>query len=199
MVLHAIRQACPRTRLTGSDVRSDGLRLARSRLPGVSLYQIDARQIPFRDHFDVVGAFDVIEHMEDDEAALREIGRALKPGGGLLLTVPQHRFLWSAADDFSRHKRRYSRAEIVGTLRRSSFTVLSATSFFTFLLPVQLAVRWRQRRCHTPFDPRSELRVPAGVNTLLDWLSRFEQLAPRAGVSLPAGGSLLVVARRQFS
>jgi SAM-dependent methyltransferase len=57
------------------------------------LFQMDARKIPFESEFDVIGAFDVLEHIEEDEKALAQIFHAVLPGGGLILTVPQHRFL----------------------------------------------------------------------------------------------------------
>ncbi len=77
------------------------------------MLQFDACAIPYKAEFDVIGAFDVIEHIEEDTAALTQMYQALKPGGGLLITVPQHRFLWSAVDEMSYHKRRYHRNELI--------------------------------------------------------------------------------------
>lgn len=72
--------------------------------------QMDARAIPAEAVFDLIGAFDVIEHIEEDEAALAAIHRALAPGGVAIIAVPQHPWLWSEADDVAHHARRYSRA-----------------------------------------------------------------------------------------
>ena len=82
-VLLAIRQAMPELQLTGSELHPLGLRYARERLGSdVTLLQMDARNIPCRDQFDVVGAFDVIEHIAEDERVLQAIHRSLKPRGG---------------------------------------------------------------------------------------------------------------------
>ena len=111
-VLAGIRENFPGMRLVGSEIFDDGLIYAKARLPNVELYKMDARRIVFECEFDVVGAFDVLEHLVEDESALVQIFDAARPGGGLLITGPQHPFLWSATDQFAMHQRRYSRAEL---------------------------------------------------------------------------------------
>ena len=106
-VLSHLGRIAPRLRLSGSDMFFEGLSFSRKRLPGVTLFQMDARHIPFDQEFDVIGAFDVLEHIGEDEDVLKQMYRAVKPGGGIMLTVPQHRFLWSRIDERSFHKRRY--------------------------------------------------------------------------------------------
>ena len=64
---------------------------------------MDARRIPFEDEFDVIGAFDVLEHIKEDEQVLVQMHRAVKSGGGIMLTVPQHMFLWSEQDVQAHH------------------------------------------------------------------------------------------------
>ena len=66
----------------------------------------------FRNEFDVIGAFDVLEHIADDELVLSQMHQAVRKGGGIILTVPQHSFLWSEIDEYSRHVRRYSVSEL---------------------------------------------------------------------------------------
>src|ERR1041384_8013479 len=110
-VLSGIRQAFPDLRLSGSEIFSVGLTFAAERLPGIQLYQMDARQIPFREEFDVVGAFDVLEHVTEDEEVLSQMYQATRKGGGILLTVPHHPFLWSSLDVHARHVRRYQTRE----------------------------------------------------------------------------------------
>ncbi|HEY6048907.1 MAG TPA: class I SAM-dependent methyltransferase, partial [Sphingomicrobium sp.] len=61
-------------------------------------------------HYDLIGAFDVIEHIDDDAAALASIAGKLKPGGKFVMTVPAHQWMWSAHDTVNHHKRRYSKA-----------------------------------------------------------------------------------------
>ena len=99
--------------VTGADIFTKGLIFAEERLQGRAHFlQLNALDLPFRKEFDVIGAFDVIEHIDDDVAALKEIHKALKPGGGILMTVPRHMFLWSAVDTTAHHKCRYSGAEL---------------------------------------------------------------------------------------
>jgi hypothetical protein len=120
--------------------------------------------------------------------------QSLRPGGGLLLTVPQHPFLWSAVDDWSRHRRRYTRADLRDKLARAGFRTLCATSFTTLLLPaIYLA---RARPAPAEFDPCFELRIHPAINALFGALGSIERAFIRAGGSLPAGGSLFVVAQR---
>jgi len=69
-------------RLAGSEIFSAGLAFVAMRVPSAAFYQMDARNIPFRDEFDIIGAFDVLEHIEDDVAVIDQVAKALRPGGG---------------------------------------------------------------------------------------------------------------------
>lgn len=103
----------------------------------------DVRDMPFADGaFDLVLATDIVEHVDEDVSALREIHRVLKPSGRVLLTVPAFRSLWGLQDRVSHHKRRYRRGEFVEKLRAAGFTVEDAF-YFNFLLfaPIWLARR----------------------------------------------------------
>ena len=195
-VTRALRTALPQAEMWGSDIHVEGLRFAAGRLQdSATLFQMDACRIPFRAEFDLVGLFDVLEHIEDDEAVLREIGRALKPGGGILLAVPQHMSLWGPADDLARHKRRYAAGELARKVREAGFDVILKTSFVSLLLPVLYASRLRSRRTRT-YDLLAELRIHPALNLL--FLSRAQRGATliRSGLRLPAGGSQFLVARR---
>src|ERR1700738_4692340 len=87
-------------------VASDALREGRPESRGVAFLQCDARQVPFENEFDVIGCYDVLEHIADHSAVLRQMWAACRPGGGILLSVPQHSWLWSAADERAHHHRR---------------------------------------------------------------------------------------------
>jgi SAM-dependent methyltransferase len=193
-VASAIRAAFPRLEMTATEVLVRGLAFATRKLPGVSLLQMDAHRIPFDAEFDVIAAFDVIEHIDDDRGVLRAMYEGIAPGGGVVLTVPQHQALWSPIDDFGCHRRRYSRRELQDKLRDAGFTVVRMTSFLSLLLPLLFAARWRLRS----FDPEvdSELRVSPVLNGLLTGICSVERIGIRMGVSWPAGGSLLAVAVR---
>jgi SAM-dependent methyltransferase len=191
-VLASVHRALPQVRVVGGELHRRGLDYAAQRVPGVELVQIDARKIPFDGEFDVVGAFDVLEHIDDDEGVLDELCAAAKPAGGLVLTVPQHLWLWSATDDYGEHKRRYRRAELVAKVQAAGFDVRRVTSFVSLLLPAMAAMRL-VGRVRRP-DPAAELSAPA--DSTLERILELEQAFIRRGGDLPIGGSLLLVARR---
>jgi SAM-dependent methyltransferase len=194
-VLQAIAAAFPSMTLAASDVGDRGFTYARARVPRAEFFVADAAKIRVPRTFDVAGAFDVLEHIPDDEGALAALAAAVEPGGGLLITVPQHRWLWSAADDYSHHMRRYRRRELVTRVTAAGFTVLRVTSFVSVLLPLMAAVRWRER--HRPYVPLAAMRVAPATNAALTTALTAERATIRAGLSWPFGGSLLLVARRR--
>lgn len=195
-VLQALRATLPAITVSGSERSLEGLRFASQRVPGAQLMQMDARHIPFESEFDVIGLFDVLEHIEEDGAVLRELHKALTPGGGVVITVPQHRFLWSDFDSESRHQRRYSRRDLLTKLAAAGFTVLRATSFNALLLPALMLRRRASSPRQARQEPLAELRgIPPAINSFCRGINRLEGMFIQAGVSFPAGGSLLVVAR----
>src|SRR5215203_1763502 len=121
-VMSGLRKAFPNLVLSGSEVFSEGLGFAAARLPGVELFQMDARRIPFREEFDLIGAFDVIEHIKQDEEVLAQMFQSTRKGGGILITVPHHQFLWSPVDEFARHVRRYETRELRDKVERAGFS-----------------------------------------------------------------------------
>jgi SAM-dependent methyltransferase len=194
-VLQAVRQAFTTLDVTGAELHPEGLAHARDRLPGVPLLQLDARRLPFRDEFDAIGGFDVLEHIDDDHAALASMRAALKDGGVLLLTVPQHPWLWSAADEVAHHQRRYTRRGLRERLGAAGFEILLTTSFVTTLLPAMAASRLAERVRSAPYDAMSEHRSAERLGVLPELPLRLERALIRRGARLPAGGSLLAVAR----
>ena len=195
-VLSGLRQALPGLSLAGSDIFESGLTHAAQRLPGVRLFQMDARHIPFEQEFDVIGAFDVLEHIREDEFALTQMFQAIRPGGGIIVTVPQHRFLWSKLDDYSFHKRRYGWGNLVAKARRAGFSIVRVTSFVSLLLPAMLAARLTKTGHSQKFDPLAELQLSPGLNVVFEKIMGVEHMLIAGGVSFPVGGSLLLVARR---
>lgn len=127
--------------IEGADIFLEGLNFCRKRVSTVDLYQVDILSMPFYNTFDVIGAFDVLEHIDDDNKALEEINRALKAGGSLLLTVPAHKFLWSYFDKRSSHQRRYSKRELIVKLEQAGFTVRKISYYMFFLFPMFAAIR----------------------------------------------------------
>lgn len=196
-VLSALAHRFPEARFTGSEIFTRGLQFAAQRAPKARLYQMDARAIGHRDEFDVIGAFDVLEHIAEDKIVLKEIHKALLPGGILVLTVPQHGWLWSHSDDYACHQRRYTAAELTHKLKETGFTIIRSTSFVSLLLPAMLLSRFLQRRTTLEdFDPSAEFRLNPVLNAVFFRLMQIEIFFIRAGLSLPLGGSRLVVARK---
>ena len=190
-------------RAVGSELHAAGLAFARGRLPGwVELVQMDARRIPARNAFDVVGAFDVIEHIADDAEALRAMFAAVRPGGGVVVSVPQHPWLWSRADEAARHVRRYRRGELEARMREAGFRVMDSTSFAALPLPLMAASRLAARgagrgRAGIAREREGgigrEWEMLAGLNSLLRAVLRAEVALTSAGVRWPVGGSRIVV------
>jgi SAM-dependent methyltransferase len=183
--------------LTGLESHIAGLRHARSRLPGVELVQADARVLPYESKFDAVGVFDVIEHISEDEAVLASIHRALKPGGIIVVTAPQHKWLWSCTDEEAMHKRRYTRHELSSKLRGAGLSVLYCTSFVTTLLPVMYASRLTKRGAvANSKNDAYEFELSRVVNAVCGAAMQVDEVLIRMGLSLPVGGSLLAVAHK---
>jgi 2-polyprenyl-3-methyl-5-hydroxy-6-metoxy-1,4-benzoquinol methylase len=195
-VLSWIEREKPELSLTGSEVYESGLNLAERRLKKTELFQMDARKIPFSEEFDVVGAFDVLEHIQEDELVLSQMHQAVRKGGGILLSVPQHRFLWSDADKFSFHVRRYEALEMRKKVEKAGFQVVLSTSFVFFLLPAMMISRFLSKGKVQENGPKVELNLSPFLNCIFKWVLNLEILLIKWGVRLPLGGSLLLAARK---
>ncbi len=195
-VLSGIQKCYPHLTLSGSEISITGLDFASQRLKNIKLLQMDARKIPFDSEFDVIGAFDVIEHIIEDELVLSEIFRSLNRGGGLLITVPQHPFLWSSTDEFACHVRRYSANELITKVEKAGFEVERITSFVSLVFPLMFISRLRNKIKKEKLDSNEELKINPVLNTCLKSMLSFERFLIKAGISFPFGGSLLLVGRK---
>lgn len=190
-VLSGIGRAFPGIALSGSELFTQGLYHASRRLPQAQLMQMDARRIPYHEEFDIIGAFDVIEHIEEDTTVLNAIHRALVPGGAAIFTVPQHPWLWSYSDEYACHVRRYKRGELEEKLQAAGMDVVFSTSFVSLLLPL-LAVSRLRNKNSIDQDATSELKLPPTANSALYSIMQFERELIRRGVRFPFGGTRLV-------
>jgi SAM-dependent methyltransferase len=139
-VLKTLAETLPEAHLAGSELQTAGLAHARMRHgERIELLQMDARHPGLDAALDLVGAFDVLEHIPEDDAVLAALTRALRPGGILMASVPQHPFLWSTADDLAHHQRRYRRGELAAKCRAVGLEIVTTTSFVT------LPAGWRKR------------------------------------------------------
>ena len=201
-VLSAIADSRPGLRLTASELHSAGLREARRRLgERATFVQLDARSIPAREVFDVVGAFDVIEHIAEDEEVLTAMSEAARRGGGVILAVPQHPFLWSDFDEKAHHVRRYRRGELEQKTEKAGMRVVFSGSYAALLFPLMATSRLLRGRTkanrkvveHTDTVP-VEFRLPRMLNAFVRCLLQMEVSATLAGARFPFGGSRIVVA-----
>jgi len=206
-VLRTLERACPQGMVVGMDPFIEGLRFARRRTIG-ELVQGDIHAHPFGVQFEVIGLFDVLEHLTDDAGALRAIHGLLAPDGNLLLTVPANASLWSYFDYASHHQRRYGRDELEVKLRGAGFRVEYLTYAMATLFPLVWARRRAARvlwhtKCGTTENADElamrDLRIMPGVNGVLSWVLQQECRLLARRRRLPFGTSLLAVARRDDS
>lgn len=195
-VLSAIERRFSTWSIVGSEALASGLDRTRERVQRAELRQLDARDLPYEGEFDVVGAYDVLEHIAEDEASLAQIHKALKPGGLVVLTVPQHMLLWGPADEYAHHVRRYASRDLEAKLVAAGFRLRRMTSFVSFLLPLMFASRLAQKLRPAAYDPASEFNMAPGLDRALEAVLNLEQALIRRGVRFPAGGSLLAVAEK---
>lgn len=195
-VLQAVRAAFPQAAISGAEYYAQGLRFAQSRVPDAAFYQLDARTMPFEAEFDVIGAFDVIEHIKEDEQVLAQMFQAVKPGGGIALTVPQHHWLWSVADEYKQHERRYERGDLMAKVERAGFKVAYTTSFVSLLLPAMYASRFMQNKAEERPDRMTEFNIGGTANTLFNTVMQAETALIGRGLRFRLGGSRLMIAQK---
>jgi len=200
-VLSGMAECRPAMKLYGSEAYLSGLMHAKKRLPCAWLAQMDARRIPFESEFDVIGAFDVIEHIEEDRMVLEQMYQALNPGGGIIITVPQHTWLWSEVDDKAGHKRRYARQDLIEKITDAGFTKVTTTSFIGLLLPFMMASRLmgnsnRNKSPQKNAKATAGLNLSGGINRVFMKICDIERSMIKSGVTIPWGGSLVCVAKK---
>lgn len=194
-VLRGIREAYPQVELHGSEYFEEGLSFARQRIPGANFRRIDAKEMEEIEAYDVIGAFDVLEHIDEDERVLKNLASAIKTDGSLVITVPQHPWLWSTLDDYAHHERRYTRQELVEKVSRAGLEVVYTTSFVSLLVPLMWLSRLRARR--EEYDVTSEFNIPVWLNKSLEAVMTVEIFLLKKGWRFPVGGSLLLVATKR--
>jgi SAM-dependent methyltransferase len=178
----------------GVDIADEAVEYCRQR--GVEhVTQASVVELPFpNQHFDVITGVDILEHIEDDVAALREWRRVLKPGGRLFLFVPAHQWLWSLQDEISGHQRRYTARGLRQVVAEAGLTVERQSYVSTYLLPMIVVGRlWlKVMRRFREYDTENTLH-PAWSNGILGAIFRAEIPMLRR-FNMPVGASILCVA-----
>jgi SAM-dependent methyltransferase len=144
--------------------------------------------------FDVVGAFDVLEHVEHDVASMATLGQQLTPDGKLFITVPANPWLWSKHDETHHHFRRYTKATLTEALNKAGLEPVRVGYFNTLLFPLIAALRLMRKALRLPETPDDEMPSQA-QNALLKTIFRLESFVI-GKVPMPFGVSLYAVARK---
>ena len=182
-------------RAQGVDISPQAVEFCRQRgLDSVKLGAIE--HLPYEnDSFELVTALDVIEHLDDDVAGLREMRRVLRRNGRLLLFVPAFMFLWGVQDDVSNHRRRYTLPQLLSAVKEAGFSVESASyaniSFFLPVLVVRSLMRWLSLRADTEYG----INI-SPMNGPFSWLFAAERFILNRW-KIPFGVSAVCIARRE--
>jgi SAM-dependent methyltransferase len=178
----------------GVDISQQAVEFCRAR--GLDSVRLGAaEELPYEDDsFDLVTALDVIEHLDDDVAGLREMRRVLRRDGRVLLFVPAFMFLWGVQDDVSNHRRRYTLPSLLKAVEAAGFAVewssYANISFFLPVLFVRTAMRWLGLKADTEYG----INI-SPLNGAFSQLFAAERLILKGG-KIPFGVSAVCIARR---
>lgn len=206
-VLRVLERVCTRGQVVGMDLFRKGLSYASLRVK-TPLVQGDMHCPPFGKPFEMIGLFDVLEHLPNDVQVLRDLRQMLCDDGRLVLTVPAHMSLWSYFDAASHHVQRYELHELQERLLQAGFEVEYLTPYMAGIFPIV----WLGRRAtmllsrgHTQDEQEvhrlteKELQITPLVNPLLEWVCTWDTQPILKRRVIPFGTSLLAIARKRAS
>ena len=162
-------------------------------------YQFDLFEPPFSEHFDVIGLFDVLEHLQEDVLAMQRVQSMLKPKGRVVLTVPAHQWLWNRDDAIAAHKRRYTLRSLKVVMEKAGFEILHGHYFFVSILPLLLLRRILNADNRSQVEEKEhhqEININPLINRILLKMSLLEN---RFASWMPnlAGGSIILIAKKK--
>jgi len=183
----------------GGDISIEGLKFCKKRI-NIPLYQIDALATPFScESYDIVGIFDVIEHVEDEKSLLKEVFRICKKNGKVIITVPANKSLWSYFDVLSKHKRRYTKKELIFKLEQVGFKIEKISFFMFFLFPFYWIFRklatLKNYKKKQDFTKLREIKTIPIINDIFLSILRIEKKLLTI-FNLPIGISLICMAEK---
>lgn len=185
-------------KVEGMDILSKSLKLARLRT-NAKLICGDFRKMRFDKKYDVIGMFDVIEHIADDRLFLIRAANLLKHNGYIVVTVPANMLLWSQVDEISGHKRRYNKKNLISLFENSGFNIEAVSYYNFFLFSPQLLLRkfMKHRVNNDEILLEGGLKkLPFLVNYIFLILMSFESRIMKY-LSLPFGTSLIIIGKKQ--
>lgn len=186
--------------IVGIDCSSDAIEHCRK--AGLEAQLMDAQKLTFSNaSFDIITASDILEHLEDDQAALMEWHRVLRPGGLLIIFVPAFAFLWTVHDVANRHYRRYRRKQLLQGLKIARFAIERSSYWNTFLFPPVAVIRsikrtFRGKESSAAAGIGDLFMPPRLLNAAFLAVMRLENRFFSRGVNWPFGVSVMAVARR---
>jgi SAM-dependent methyltransferase len=200
-VLRELEKQFPKAFLLGMDLFHEGLSLAHRRVTS-PLVQADLAFPPFAKPFDLVGLFDVLEHIQEDRSVLDQLFKVVKPGGWMLITVPADPRLWSYFDVASHHVRRYTLEDLKTKVQSAGFEIEFISPYIAATFPVVWLNR-RSKGAAGSVDDASvhrqaeeELKIYPVVNDIFRGILGMEAAWLSQGNHLPFGSSLVLLARK---
>ena len=208
-VLRMLEKICYQGKVVGMDLFAEGLQFARRRV-SCSLVQGDLNYSPFQQDFNIIGMFDVLEHLEDDVAVLKNLGQMLSKDGVVVLTVPAFQSLFSYFDVASHHVRRYEIGNLDATLSKAGYRV----EYISYYMALTFPIVWLVRKLSPMLNRRgqitsqlendelvhdmsvNELRIVPFANDILAWLLTREAWFVSHHIRIPFGTSLIAIARK---
>lgn len=195
-LLSKLSQLCQNGEVVGMDLYSEAAVLARKRT-GCRVVAGDILNPPELGLFDVIGAFDVIEHLDDPGVALNGLMKFLKPEGRIVLTVPAHMSLWGHFDEAACHRHRYNEKDLISTLRSVQLQPIYISQFMMSIVPLIWLMRrfFVRKKAHALEQVKSELKLIPIVNRILFTLLELEKHWIGRHRKLPFGSSIIAIAK----
>jgi ubiquinone/menaquinone biosynthesis C-methylase UbiE len=191
----AALRAAGYSKVAGVDVSEFALDRARGSVGGALLVMAEADTLPVGDSsLSCITSMDVLEHLDDDAAALRDYIRVLEPGGRILLTTPAYQWLFSDHDRTAQHRRRYTARRLAAVARSVGLEVEHKTYMFSFLVPAAALLRRTPLRKRFGATDEATSSASPVLNAILRTLCRAELAIGRV-VPIPFGLTCLAVVR----